>query len=251
MNAHPNTPKPRNPEWTGLSVGLVLVALGMLMILLPPILQMDMMRSGYGIACLGSFVLLCGAITCIFYVKRVRTLDRILAGQGLLTHWKYDTRRFEQHAHRTLVARKATNRIYFLTMAFFFVLCTALFSIAGWLNGNEDEMPLFIAIMAAILGILALFAFGMPYVEFRATHRSAPDAWIATDGIYINGGLHTWRGPMEKLDSVELIAKSDEPRLVFNLRYLSRMGWIDYPVEVPVPPGQEEAAQRVIAQLQG
>ncbi|MFO7697613.1 MAG: hypothetical protein R6X16_10725 [Anaerolineae bacterium] len=54
------------------------------------------------------------------------------------------------------------------------------------------------------------------------------------------------------LDGVQLVEEGPQARLVFDLRSLSRASatmYQAYQVEVPVPPGQEDAARRVEGQF--
>lgn len=242
----------RNPEYTGLVVGLAMLGAGALLALLPPLLAMDMMEAGFALQCGGAFLALVGLITAALFWARVRRLQAILGGSRLLVHWTYAPAQLEAQAARDLHSTQARNWGMLAIVAAFFVVFTLLFVVIGILSGEGDQMPLFAGIMAAILGIVAAFAAGMPYLQRRRAMRSSGEAYIAENGLWINGALHTWDPPLAMLDGVQLVEEGPQARLVFDLRSLSRASatmYQAYQVEVPVPPGQEDAARRVERQF--
>jgi hypothetical protein len=242
-----------NPEIGYLFVGLAITAGGGLLILLPSLANIDMMSAGYGLMCLGGFITLVGVITAAMFGYRAARLESIFSGRHLLAHWVYDSGQVEKQAQEDLRERKEGNRVLFLVIAFFMLACIILFTSYGYLSGEGESMPCFVGLMLGILFILAAFAFGMPYVEYRRAVRSSHEAYIATNGLYINGTLHTWNAPLAVLDDVSFVQDRENTWLVFSLRYLTRVGWIgyqSYTVKVPVPRGEEEAAQRVAQYFQ-
>ena len=238
----------RNTEATGLIVGLAILVAGILMMLLPPVLAMDMMQVGFAVQFGGLFVFLTGLITAVIFGYRVRRLGAMLRGSRRLAHWVYDPVQVREQAERDLRSTKERNWFLLLIVTVFMVACTLLFVLMGVLSGEGENMPLFAGIMGAVLLIVAAFAFGMPYVEHRRALRSSGEAIIAENGLFVNGALHTWNAPLAMLDGVALVEDGRQVRLVFGLRSLSRTsatGYDAYSVEVPVPPGQEAEARRV------
>jgi hypothetical protein len=238
----------RNSEVGGLIAGIAIAAVGVLLIVLPLLAGMDMMGGGFALQFGGLFLVVTGVITAAIFGYRVARLESLFAGKNLLAHFVYDLAQTEKQAQRDLQETKARNRMLFLVVAGFMIACIVLFTAYGYLSGEEDSMPGFVAIMLGVLLIVAVFAFGMPYLQYRRAMRSSPEAYIATNGLYVNGALHTWNPPLAGLDGVLLVADEEGTRLVFNLRTLSRTsaaGYDTYTVEVPVPPGQEEAARKV------
>ena len=243
----------RNPEAAGWVAGVVLTAVGVLLTLLPTLLGMDMMGGGYALLLVGFFVILMGMITTGMFLYRAARLQAILAGKNLLAHWVYDPDQARDQAQKDLQDTRARNRALFLVMAFFLLACVVLFTAIGVLSGEGDNMPTFIGLMLGVLALLAAFAFGMPGVQHRRAMRSSHEAYIATNGLYLNGALHTWNAPLAGLDDVSYVEDGHGVRLVFHLRSLTRVGWVryePYSVEVPVPRGEEGAA-REVAQLLG
>ena len=238
----------RNPEFTGLVTGLVILGVGVLLILLPLLLDMDMMQAGFALQFGGFFLAIVGLITTGIFGYRAHRLQAILSGSRLLAHWAYDPAQLQDQADKDLQSAKGRNRGLLLVVALFFVALTLLFVVLGFFSGEGDHMPLFVGIMAAALLCVAAFAFGMPYLQRRRALRSSGETYVAEHGLFINGALHTWDPPLAMLDEVRLVEDGTQQRLVFSLRSLSRASttlYQAYSVEVPVPPGKESAARRV------
>jgi hypothetical protein len=243
----------RNPEATGLVAGLAILGGGALLILLPPLLDMDMMQAGFPMQFMGFFLVVMGIITAAIFGYRVHRLEAMFRGSRLLAHWVYDPIQLRDQADRDLQSAKGRNRVLLLIVAVFVVACTLLFVVIGSLSGEGESMPMLAAIMGAVLLIVAAFAFGMPYLQHRRALRSSGEAFLAEHGLFVNGALHTWNPPLGMLDDVALVEDGTEARLVFSLRSLSRTSataYEAYRVEVPVPPGKEAAAHRVAQHFQ-
>lgn len=238
----------RNPEVKGLTAGLAILAVGVLLILLPLLLDVDMMQAGFAMQFGGFFLVVVGIITAAIFGNRAYRLKAMFRGSRLLAHWVYDPMQLRDQVDRDLQSAKEKNRGLFLIVAVFFVAFTLLFVVIGSLSGEGDNMPMFAGIMAAVLLIIAAFAFGMPYLQHRSALRSSGEAIIAENGLFINGALHTWNPPLAMLDEVALVEDGTGARLVFSLRSLARTSataYEAYSVEVPVPPGAEATARQV------
>lgn len=238
----------RNPEVMGLVVGLVILGVSALLILLPPLLDVDMMQSGFALQFGGFFLAVVGSITAAIFGYRVYRLEAIFGGSRLLAHWVYDPLQLRDQADRDLRSARERNRGLLLIVAGFMAACTLLFVVIGSLSGEGDNMPTFVGIMVAVLLIVAAFALGMPYLQHRRALGSGGEALIAEHGLFINGALHTWDPPLAMLDGVALAEDGGQAYLVFHLRSLSRTSataYEAYSVEVPIPSGQEAAARRV------
>lgn len=63
---------------------------------------------------------------------------------------------------------------------------------------------------------------------------------------YINRQLHTWCGLGARLDSVDLSRGKSQLLLQFVCSAPTRTGMQEYTVRIPVPKGQEEAAEKIL-----
>ena len=240
----------RNPEMVGVWAGLVILALGVACILLPVLAGMDLMQGGFALQFLGVFLILVGGIILVLYGYRARRLAAMFRGQKLLAHWRYDPVQAAAQAQRELDEARQRNRALLLIVAGFVVVCTVLFTLYGILQGEGDDMPVFVAIMGGVLLVVAAFAFVMPSLQYRRARQAGHEALVAEDGLYAGGVLHTWNAPLATLDAVTIEEEGGQVRLVFHLRSLSRTSataYQAYTVEVPVPPGEEATARRIEA----
>jgi hypothetical protein len=229
-----------------LIIGVIITAAGGLLILLPFLVNLDMMGGGYALQFAGLFFILIGLVTAGVFSYRAVRLNSIISGKKLLARWIYDQAEVEEEAQRDRQGNKKVNRGLFLVMMGFMLVCIILFTVYGYASGEGDSMPWFIGGMVGVLLLLAAFAFGMPYVQYRRAVRSTHEAIIAANGLYVNGTLHTWDAPLAGLDGVSLAEENERVRLVFSLRYRTGVGATEtYTVEVPVPYGQEQAARMV------
>jgi hypothetical protein len=241
-----------NPEVRGAIVGLVLVVIGLLLMTVPAMAGLDGLGGGYALAVVGLVVTIAGAITVAFLLSRAMAVNRLLAGDGLLAHWTFDEPQRERQVRRDIRTQLAENRSLLLVMLGWWLLWVAIFAVIGYMDGNGDDMPLFIAIMAGVGGLLILAALGIPYLRARAARRTTPEAYVGRRGVLINGAYHSWQPPWAALDSVALRQDPTDARLVFSLRALTGPGWlhwVPYTIEVPVPPGEIAAAKRIVQDL--
>lgn len=244
----------RNPEIVGVWAGLAILITGVACILLPLLAGMDLMQGGFALQFLGVFLVIVGGIVLALYGYRARRLASMFRGRKLLAHWRYDPMQAESQAQRELAEARQRNRALLLLVAGLMVACTVLFTLYGIIQGEGDDMPLFIAIMAVVLLVVAAFAFLMPSFQYRRARKAGHEALLAEDGLYASGVLHTWNAPLARLDAVTLEEEGGQARLVFHLRSLSRTSataYQAYTVEVPVPPGEGETARRIEAHFRG
>ncbi|MEJ2208018.1 MAG: hypothetical protein P8129_03160 [Anaerolineae bacterium] len=240
----------RNPEMVGVWAGLAVLVLGVACILLPLWTDMDLMQGGFALQFLGVFLAIVGVVILALYGYRARRLAAMVRGQKLLAHWRYDPVQAEGQAQRELAETRQRNWALLLIVAGFVVACTVLFTLYGILQGEGDDMPLFVAIMGGVLLVVAAFALLMPSLQYRRARQAGHEALVAEDGLYASGVLHTWNAPLSRLDAVTLEDDGGQTRLVFHLRSLSRTSataYQAYTAEVPVPPGEEATARRIEA----
>jgi hypothetical protein len=228
--------------------GLGIAAIGILLLSAPSLLGMDMMSGGYAVRFIGLFVTLCGLVVAWFYQARSAVLDHMLTGQGVLAHWTYDASEYRRQVDREYTERSQDNRnLLKLTAVIMLIVYAAVF-IVPILRG-EDVWPLVLVLYFGLLLILAIFALGAPWLAHRHAVQASPDVYISQEGVYVLGGLHTWKQPFWQLKRVRLDAKGDKTALEFDMRYLTRLGWVRYETTtlcVPVPAGQTEAAEHVV-----
>jgi hypothetical protein len=242
----------RNKEITGVCVGVGITLAGVIGIFMPGILGLDMLTVGFGVSFFGAAAAIVGIITALVYGARARKIGRILAGEGILARWSYDEIQSAQQVETEYRRTAGRNRATYWVMAFWFVL------IAGGLIG-ADFFTLgkinwvFAGIIAGVLVLLGIIAAAAPGLWKRRARRASREVLISREGVILNGALHSWGDPANRLVSVKLAKDPAEMVLEFSIRHLSRASLtasIAETVSVPVPADQYGAAQQVVAALQ-
>lgn len=246
MTAHPNR------EQTGVYIGLLVTALGGAFILLPSLAGMNMMSGGYALRFIGLFVLIAGLITTWFLRGRANVMAHMLAGENLLAHWTYPDAQAQQRAAAAFDEDREQNRGLFIIVAVLMVVIgLVVLVIPMWHDLVEWPDPLAWVVVGgyfAIIPLLGLFASWMPRLTYRRARQEGADAYIAREGVFVNGALYTWQPPFGYLKKVRFDGKREPPAVEFDIRSLTRLGIVHYAstiVRVPVPPGEEARAEEV------
>ena len=241
-----------NREQTGVYIGLLVTEIGGVFILAPSLIGMDMMGGGYALRFIGIFVLLAGLITTWFLRGRAKVMAHMLADENLLAHWTYPAAQVQQHAAAEFAEYRERNRgLFIVTTILIVAIGIPVLVIPMWEDLIEWHDPLALVIVSgyfALIPLLGLFAWGMPRLAYHRALQDGADAYIARDGVFVNGALHTWQKPFGYLKQVRFNQESKTPALEFDVRNLTRLGVIHYAstiVRVPVPRGEEEHAENV------
>jgi len=240
----------QNKERTGVWIGALIALAGLALMVLPSLLGVDMMSLGYALGFFGLFLLISGLITALIFRARVRTMDRLLAGEEVLARWTYQEFEGQQQVETEYKRMIGRNRSIYLVMVFWFVLIGGAFVVADYVR-NEEVNGLFVGLMLGCLFIVSVVAFLAPIVWRRGASKASRQVIISRNGVVMNGALHSWKGPLERLVGVEY-KDLDGPALVFSIRYPSRIEPVTGSIEtviVPVPLGEQEAARRVVSSL--
>jgi hypothetical protein len=243
----------RNRDTTGVWIGTLIAFLGLVAMAMPGLSGMDMMRMGFGLMFVGFFVLIIGLITAVVFGQRARLMNRILAEENILARWTYDATQSRQQIQEEYARLTTYNRSTFMIVFAWFVVIGGIMVGVNLFNSGEVNW-FFAFLFFGILGLLSLVAFITPILWRRQALSSSREVIIAHSGVVLNGALHTWAPPLNRLESVLFNNASGEKTLEFKIRYLSRASIIKYPtyiVSVPVPAGKEIDAQKIADHFQG
>lgn len=242
----------RNREQVGVYAGLLITAFGIALLIDPSLIEMDMLSGGYALRFVGMFVLLIGLLVTWMWRARAMVMAQLLAGENLLAHWTYPVAQAQQHAARTFAEAREQNRgLFIITTILIFLIGIPVLVIPMWHELYVWPQPLawtIILVYFALIPLLGLFAWGMPRLAYRRALQDGGDAYIARDGLFVNGALYTWQRPLSYLKGVRFYRDGKQPALEFDISNLTRLGILHYAtstVRVPVPRGQEEQAENV------
>ena len=229
-----------NPPRRTLNVWIVITILGIFAIFAPTIFGMDGFNGGYAISTLSFMLVVTGIIVIIIYSGRARTLDKILNGDNLLAHWTYSPEEWNSYADTQYKEEKSGKKALFYVIAAFALFFGVVFMIIDFESG------IFVmGVMLALIVVIAFTAWFTSWYNYRENKKYLGETYISEDAVYINRQLHTWRGLGAKLDSVDLNQGKSQLLLQFVYSAPTRTGMQEYTVRIPVPKGQEEAAEKI------
>jgi hypothetical protein len=106
--------------------------------------------------------------------------------------------------------------------------------------------------MVALVAIMAFTAWFTSLYNHRQNKKYHGQAYIAEKAIYLNRQLHTWGGPGDRLESVD-IEKKDKKQTLLKFKYsvITRTVRQEQTVRIPVPAGKENEAEELIKKFQG
>jgi hypothetical protein len=223
----------------GVVTGIILSAIGALIIALPPMISADMMAWGFAVMTLGFFVLTAGVTTLLLYLRRRKVLKRMDDSREVLARWTYDAATWRDIQKEELDSNKG--------MPVFGAVIGGIFLVIGlvFFLSDPDEMGIMLAIMAGVGLLIAFVAWLATRLKNRAILKDPGEVIIAHGGVYYQGQLTDWNNVTSWFDLAKLEKKDGHTDLVMTYRYLAgRRGQIhSSQVSLPVPPGKEQEAQ--------
>ncbi len=231
-----------NPQWKSVLVSLVITVIGVIMMLVPFVFEMDGINGGYALAVFGLLVFTTGIIAAFVYARRARMLSAIFAGKNLLAHWTYTPDEWRSYTEKAHKEKKASNKGIVLVIAAWAIVIGVIFII---INPEDWKFPLFFCV--GLIAIIAPIAYLPVLLDYRRNKRYMGEAYISRNGVYLNRVFHTWQGLGAQLESV--VYEEEARSLLFTYRAPDRTGLRQYTVRVPVPRGQEKAARKIIVEF--
>jgi hypothetical protein len=203
---------------------------------------MDGFDGGFALSFLFIIMSITGIIVIIMYSGRARALDGILSGDKILAHWRYTSDEWREYTEKDYRMEKHDKwGLYRLVM-----IITAVVTFGFWLFHHDSGVIMvvvFIGLGVLLSGVILLTT---SYDHWQNTKYQG-EVYIARDGAYVGRKLRLWKGWGARLDDL----KYDEPKklLLFSYSMPSQTGRDSATVRIEVPPGQEEKARQIIAEL--
>jgi membrane protein YdbS with pleckstrin-like domain len=230
-----------NPKRKMARLSWIISGLGLFLILVPMKLGwVEGMKGGFALAAFGVLITVAGLATFFVYGKLARQWDSVISGQNVLIHWTYSPDLWRDYV------RKDYNEDKKNKMGLFFVI-SAFAVFFGLLFFLMDRKAGFIVllIMIGLIIILRLTVFLSSRFIYWQNRKAKGEAFITPTAVLLNKQLHAWGSLGSTLEGVKF--RPGRPALIeFGYSAPSGRAMASYSVRVPVPPGQEEAAQRVI-----
>jgi predicted nucleic acid-binding Zn ribbon protein len=234
---------PFNPQRRTAIICWIVTALLIFAIFAPSIFGMDGFNGGYAISFISLVAAITSLVVAVMYQGRARALDRILNGETLLAHWKYDPAEWQGYAEKEYKRQRTDKRNLFYLVAVISLVVGVIFTIT-----HRDGGWVVLEVLGGLLVLILIVIELTTRYDYMMNRKYVGEAYISPDGVYLNRMLHLFRGWGASLDDVSY--DEVEKFLAFCYSTPNRTGRADYTVRVPVPDGKEDEARRVIASFQ-
>jgi hypothetical protein len=191
---------------------------------------------------LSGFAGICGVVTALVYLPRAREFDRLFNREPPLVAWEYTSREWLDYVRENYQRDREGNWGLWILVA---VIC----GVVGVILTLLSRDPLFLWITGGLAVFLILPALGVPKVRrWRMLHNPSV-AIISRNAVWIAGRFQTWATLGAHLISVEIDPKATPQLLCITFRFYTRTGPQDETVRIPIPAGQDAAAESTLQQL--
>ncbi|MCL4417033.1 MAG: hypothetical protein M1365_10100, partial [Actinobacteria bacterium] len=231
--------RPKNPYTTTSVVFLILTIMFILIIFLPSILNIDMMRWGFGIAFISFFIALSFAITSGVYASMARRLNMVFSEANILAHWEYSQEEWSRYSKEEFKKQKSEKWGIFITIAVITIVVGGIFTLT-----HKDAWKVLSAVLIGLLVLLAIIAFIIPRIKYSRDRRNInPEVYISLNGIYIAGEFHLWNFLSSKLENITF--DENEMLIIVKYSYMTRTGVSYADARIPVSLSKLEEAKIV------
>jgi len=221
-------------------VNLLFLFLGLLMMILPFMLQVDMMQWGFGTAFIGLFIFLTTLLLAPFFGKRAAIMAKIQRGEGILAWWRYPADIWEKERQEQISDLTGMKIGGIVLGAIFALIGIVLFAT------DPDDMGMFLAFMLGIGIFFVILAQLAAANQKKRLLRTEDEAIIHTDGLFYRGELTSWGNGINRLKAIGFNWRNPS-QLLFCYRQLRRYGQRRAVAMIPIPPGQEAVAANFVA----
>lgn len=229
----------KNTQRRAAFIWIFIAFAGVFMVFMPAIFDIDIMNGGGALIFFGIFVFISGIIVSIMFFRRSKIFDNALRGE-VLVRWNYDTDTWKRFVQQDYEFRKGKSKSLFILISSICFVVGLIFFILD----PEAGFYVFLTMLGMIV-ILAITAYLSAVVPYRRNKSRVGEVIIFSDGIYINGATHIWKGFTVRLESVSYSIDS-ENCVEFIYSAVTRTGRECYTVLVPIPQGREKEAVYIV-----
>jgi hypothetical protein len=230
-----------NPPLRTAIIWAVITVIAIFGIFAPSVLGIDGFDGGFAISAIAVLLAIIGIIVVIIYVGRALILQKILNGENILAHWTYTREEWQKYTEKQYKEEKQLKRGLFYVISGIALVLGIVFFLAD----HESGIWVLLA-MLALIAIIAFTAWFTSFYNFRQNKKFHGQAYITEKAVYLNRQLHTWSGPGDNLESVQLKKNTSQALLSFTYSVITRTGRQEQIVNVPVPKGKENEAEDLV-----
>ncbi len=224
----------------GRNITLACLLLGIALIALPLLFQVDMMAGGAASMLLGVFITAGSVLLLPFFTKRAAIMSRIHRGDGVMAWWHYGGKAWEKRREKE-IGELGAMKLGGIALAVLFTLIGIIVFLT-----DVQEMSLFLLMMAGIGTFFVLFSQIAARVAASRIRSTEDEAVIHTDGLFFRGSLTSWGRVMNRLEAVGWDPANPDA-LVFCFRQLQRFSIRPVFERIPIPEGESPHAVEIVS----
>lgn len=112
---------------------------------------------------------------------------------------------------------------------------------------DPDTWRIMLMALLGLMVLLSIFAFLVPWLNYKARKKSSYELYLSKNGVYIGGSFHVWGFLGSKLEEAAFDEK--KMQVILKYSYLTRTGPSNEIVHIPVPPSKIDAAKKAVEKL--
>ena len=212
------------------------------LIFLPPIISLEGMDGGFALSLVSVFLAISSLIVAIIYFQLAQKFKRITSGDSFIAHWRYEREEWLKFTEKEYKYEKNKNRMLLLFIGVIALVVFIIFSLV-----NHDSWLIMVVVWLGLTALLAVFAFLVPWLNYKARKKSSYEFYLSKNGVYIGGSFHVWGFLGSKLE--EAVLDEKEMQIILNYSYPTRTGPSNEIVHIPVPLSKIDAAREAVEKL--
>jgi len=213
------------------------------LIFLPPIIGLEGMNGGFAVSLVSLFLAITSLIVAIIYFQLAQKFQRITSGDNLIAYWRYTGEEWLKFTVKEYKYEKNKNKMLLLLIGVIALIIFTVFAIV-----NPDTWRFMFMVFLGLMALLAIFAFLVPWLNYKARRKSSYELYLSKNGAYIGGSFHVWGLLGSKLE--EAVFNEKEMQIILDYSYPTRTGISNEKVHIPVPPSKIDDAREAVKKLE-
>lgn len=193
--------KVKNSQLKAVVISLIVSLLGVILAFLT-FTEGSPLYKAYAVTLISIFVAVAGLIVALIFRSRAKKMKTLISGENVIASWQLNNQQKSEYASFLFQNEKAKNKVIMWITT---VLIVVIFGIVILLM-DEGKGVMFL-VMIALIGIIAVFALGMPAIYRNKNLNGDGVILIGRKFAYINGFFHNWDFPLSGIQKVKMIEK--------------------------------------------
>jgi hypothetical protein len=239
MDVRHNTARQIARIWIAISLAAIVL------IFVPGIAGMDGLKGGYALSFLAAFLAILGIVAVIMFYQLAKRIDSLTKAENILAHWTYPTQLWKEYTKLEFAEDSTDKRNLFLLIS-----VTAIVVGLGLWMGLRSDGVVIAYIITGIIFMVGITAMLTGWYNYHQNRKQVGEALITRDGASLNRQIHIWKGLGTRLEHISY-EDTKWPIPIIKIEYSApaKTQRNSYTARIPVPPGQEETARKVVLEI--